>query len=246
MTMDDRRRREIAHGKFLAADPLKWWGHAGWAGQYRVDRRVRLFAEKAGLRAGDEVVELGAGTGEFTKRLALSGARITAIEISPDLVKLAEDRLKGVPGVELIQGDAESLESLGDRTFDAVVGNSILHHLDAGKALASAFRVLKPGGHVAFSEPNMLNPQIAMQKNIPWLKKALGDSPDETAFFVWQMRRLLREAGFVDVHVRPFDFLHPSLPDALAKRLVGPLAFLEHVPFVRAIAGSLLIWARKP
>ena len=39
----------------------------------------------------------------------------------------------------------------------------------------------------------MLNPQIAIQKNIPWVKRKLGDSPDETAFFRWPLRRLLEE-----------------------------------------------------
>ena len=58
------------------------------------------------------------------------------------------------------------------------------------EALRDIYRVLKPGGTIYFTEPNMLNPQIAMQKNIPWIKRKLGDSPDETAFFRWPLRRL--------------------------------------------------------
>jgi hypothetical protein len=41
---------------------------------------------------------------------------------------------------------------------------------------------LKSGGTIYFTEPNMLNPQIAIQKNVSWVKRKLGDSPDETAF----------------------------------------------------------------
>ena len=72
--------------------------------------------------------------------------------------------------------------------FDAVVGSSVLHHLDVAQALRECFRVLKPEGVICFTEPNMLNPQIALQKNISFLKKRLGDSPDETTFFRWQIQ----------------------------------------------------------
>ena len=50
----------------------------------------------------------------------------------------------------------------------------------------------------------MLNPQIAIQKNIPWIKRKLGDSPDETAFFRWPLRRLLEQTGYRDVRIDPF------------------------------------------
>jgi len=242
----ERHRHEIEHGKFLASDPLKHWSHASWAGQERVARRAKLFIEKTGIRPGLEVLELGFGLGEFTGRLALSGARVTAVDISPDLKAIAEKAVGHRPNVKLVLGDAETLSDFRDASFDAVVGNSILHHLDAMKTLKSVFRVLKPGGRIAFSEPNMLNPQIALQKNIPWLKKALGDSPDETAFFSWPMRGLLRASGFAEVHVEPFDFLHPALPKGFARRFAPLAEKLEKIPGLRQIAGSLLISAQKP
>jgi hypothetical protein len=62
------------------------------------------------------------------------------------------------------------------------------------------------------SAPNMLNPQIAIQKNVSWVKRKLGDSPDETAFFHWPLQRLLERTGFRDVRIDPFDFLHPKTP----------------------------------
>ena len=62
------------------------------------------------------------------------------------------------------------------------------------------------------SAPNMLNPQIAIQKNVSWVKRKLGDSPDETAFFRWPLQRLLERTGFRDVRIDPFGFLHPKTP----------------------------------
>ena len=135
--------------------------------------------------------------------------------------------------------------SFPEESFDHVVGSSVLHHLEIRKALSEIFRVLKPGGSIAFTEPNMMNPQIAIQKNIPSIKKRMGDSPDETAFFKWQIKRLLAQAGFNSIEVIPFDFLHPAVPP----RLIGTIKWMGHVaeriPLIRGIAGSLYITAIK-
>ena len=106
------------------------------------------------------------------------------------------------------------------------MGSSVLHHLEIKEALRDIYRVLKPGGTIYFTEPNMLNPQIAIQKNIPWIKRKLGDSPDETAFFRWPLRRLLERTGYRDVRIDPFDFLHPKTPVAL----------IDQVERVRAVS----------
>ena len=91
----------------------------------------------------------------------------------------------------------------------------------------------------------MLNPQIAIQKNIPWIKQKLGDSPDETAFFRWPLRRFLERAGYRDIRVDPFDFLHPKMPVALIDRMDAFGRFLENVPVISEVAGSLYIRAMK-
>ena len=96
-----------------------------------------------------------------------------------------------------------------------------------------------------FTYEIMLNPQIAIQKNVPWVKRKLGDSPDETAFFRWPLRRLLEQTGFHDVRIDPFDFLHPKTPIALINGLNSFGRFLEKVPVIAEFAGSLYIRAVK-
>ena len=91
----------------------------------------------------------------------------------------------------------------------------------------------------------MLNPQIALQKNVPAVKKRLGDSPDETAFFRWPLRRLLERTGFRDVRVTPFDFLHPRCRKRWIPFVQKFGHGIENTPLLREIAGSLYIRATK-
>jgi hypothetical protein len=91
----------------------------------------------------------------------------------------------------------------------------------------------------------MLNPQIAIQKNVSWIKRRLGDSPDETAFFRWSLRRRLTQTGYSDIQIDPFDFLHPKTPVPLIDSLNALGRFLENMPAFSEFAGSLYIRAVK-
>ncbi len=243
---DARAAREAAHGKVLAENGQHNWCRGTWVAQARIARRARMMVEATGMGPGRRVLELGYGTGDYTKLFAVTRADITGIDISPDLKRIAEQRLGGLSNVHLTLGNAETLEGVPDGHFDIVVGNGILHHLDAQRALGNLFRVLKPGGRLAFVEPNMLNPQVMMIKHIGWLKERYGESPDETAFFRWQMMRYLREARFVDLSVQPFDFAHPILSERAARRFDPFFLWLERTPILREIGGSLFITAKKP
>lgn len=240
---DLRLDREMAHGQFIARAGEQVWNWSSAAGKLRWQRRVELFKAFLGDRELS-VLEVGCGTGLFTQALAQTGHRLTAIDLSEDLLRLAEQRVS--PGRVQFSRQNAYEPTFADQTFDALVGSSVLHHLDVARALRAFHRLLKPGGRLCFTEPNMLNPQIALQKNIPCLKKWAGDSPDETAFIRWSIARQLTRAGFDQVSVRPFDFLHPALPAATLRWLAPCGAGLERLPLVKEIAGSLLIKARKP
>ncbi len=84
------------------------------------------------------------------------------------------------------------------KIFDSIVGSSVLHHLDIDNALNEFIECCpnRSATCILFTGAICLTPQIMLQKNIPYLKKKLGDSPDETAFFKW--RTALRQHGFAD------------------------------------------------
>ncbi len=239
------KNNEILHGKKLSeADPERIWGWGSPAGRVRAERRARLIAEAACLVSGMKVLEIGCGTGFFTEIFAQYGAHITAVDISRDLLDIA--RGKGLPRerVHFIEKPFEECEV--DGPFDAVIGSSILHHLDIDESFSKIFRLLKPGGMMSFAEPNMLNPQILLQKNIPWLKRLMGDSPDETAFVRWPLKTVLMKKGYVGIRITPFDWLHPSTPESLIDFVSAVGGFLEKTPGLSEFAGSLLITCRRP
>ena len=240
--MTNRITKEIQHGRFLAKHGAgEIWNWESPAGRQRWKRRVQMLSDH--LRPGMTILEIGCGTGYFTRELTRRGADIVAIDVSPDLLEIAKAKYSA-PNVRYEIQNAYAL-TYADAMFDSVVGSSILHHLEIEEALREIYRVLKPGGTIYFTEPNMLNPQIAMQKNIPWIKRRLGDSPDETAFFRWPLRRLLEQTGYRDVRIDPFDFLHPKTPVPLIDRLNALGHILENVPVISEFAGSLYIRAVK-
>jgi len=239
---DERTRNEILHGEYIRKHGEEVWNWSSPAGKMRWARRCRLFTEFLGNHKS-LVLEIGCGTGLFTKELARTDNTIVAIDISAALIAKAKERISAA-NVNFVVGNAQEAEFKSE-SFDFIVGSSTLHHLDVNSALKEFFRILKPGGKIMFTEPNMMNPQVALIKNLPFIKRRAGDSPDETAFFRWEIADRLKETGFVDIIVEPFDFLHPQAPASLlfvAERLAS---FLEKIPLAREFAGSLILQGRK-
>jgi ubiquinone/menaquinone biosynthesis C-methylase UbiE len=242
MQTKGRIENEIEHGKYIYEKGENIWNWSSPAGKIRWERRCQIFLSFIGNQNKD-ILEIGCGTGLFTLELVKSNNNFTAIDISPDLIILAKKRLP-FPNVSILIENAYNT-SFKDEQFDFIVGSSILHHLEVKDAIKEIYRLLKPGGKFIFTEPNMMNPQIAIQKNIPFIKKMAGDSPDETAFTKHGITKKFQKAGFHEVIVYPFDFLHPAIPKSLLKIMIPFCSFLEKVPIVNQFAGSLIISGTK-
>lgn len=240
---EERIDREKQHGAWIAYHGEEVWNWSSPAGKLRWGRRVAMFQEFLGS-PGISVLEIGCGTGLFTAEIAAKGHRLTAIDISPDLIALARERVTSDNVTFMVENAYAT--TFPDAGFDAIIGSSCLHHLDIARALPEFYRLLKPGGRIMFTEPNMLNPQIFLQKNIPVLKRMAGDSPDETAFVRFTLAAELGRAGFRNITIKPFDFVHPALPSGSLGMAEPLLNALEAIPLVREIAGSLVITASHP
>jgi ubiquinone/menaquinone biosynthesis C-methylase UbiE len=238
-TLSKRIERERQHGKHILEFNESNWGWNTPAGQIRKQRRANFLTKlDENLSASSRVLEIGCGTGTFTGALNKVFKNLVCLDVSDFLLNEAK---KKYPAVEFVNGDAHKT-SFGDQSFDLIVGCSVLHHLDWHIALKEFKRLLKPGGRIRFSEPNLLNPQIFLQKNWPWLKEKLGDSPDEYAFTPSQIRKTLEQLEYTQIDAVPFDFLHPSTLTGLIKPMTYLGALLEKTP-LRNIAGSIKISA---
>jgi len=241
--MNSRATHEIRHGELLAGQDTELiWGWGTPAGRLRARRRAELIGKGAKLGPGVLALEIGCGTGMFTEMFARTGARIIAVDISPDLLKKANARGLPEDRVRFLQRRFEDCDVEGP--FDAVIGSSILHHLEPEPTYAKIYELLKPGGVMSFAEPNMLNPQVFMERKLRRLFPYV--SPDETAFVSWKLRRALRQKGFVDVEITPYDWLHPSVPRPFIRLVSVVGRAFETIPLLRELAGSLYIRAVRP
>ncbi len=136
-----------AHDKaaFVAANPEAQ--PAWFLNRYHEWLQMQALLEGLDL-AGREVLDIGAGQGFDSRRLALRGARVTALEFNP---LLAEAGLTAFPDLRWIGGFGHALP-FRSGSFDAVFINAALHHMrDIPATIAEALRVLRPGGTLVTS-----------------------------------------------------------------------------------------------
>ena len=240
--MSDRVANELQHGKYLAEHGAQYlWGWGTPAGEQRARRRGKLVAETAGLGPGVKALEVGCGTGLFTEAFVATGAHVLAVDLSPELLAAARERNYTGGSVDFVEA---RFESVGERgPFDAIIGSSVLHHLVVEEALERMVALLRDDGCVVFAEPNMLNPQIFVERKFRRLFPFV--SPDETAFVRGRLAGQMREAGLRDIRIVPFDWLHPLTPRWLIPAVKATGGAFEKIPLVREFSGSLLICAKK-
>ena len=202
----------------------------------------KLIGLGARLGPGARVLEIGCGTGLFTEMFARSGCSILArgafLRCPPREGEGARESCQK-DTVRLTCGRFEDCGVGG--AFDAVIGSSVLHHLDLIDSLVKIHGLLRPNGILSFAEPNMLNPQVFAERKLRRLFPSV--SPDETAFVRWTLTNDLQQAGFRDIEIVPFDWLHPAVPPRLIRLVLWTGGVLERTPFLRELSGSLLIRA---
>lgn len=115
-----------------------------------VAARLVDFAQ---VRAGEAVLDVGTGTGVVAVTAARAGARVTALDLTPELLAVARENASVAQcgGIDWTEGDAEQLP-YPDAAFDVVL--SQFGHMFAPRpdvAIAQMRRVLKPGGRIAFA-----------------------------------------------------------------------------------------------
>jgi SAM-dependent methyltransferase len=165
-----------------------------------------------GLGADDTVVDLGAGTGQFTVAVAPWVARVVAVDVSPVMLERLRHKVAGLDGVEVAQAGFLTYQHAGPPA-DLVYSRYALHHLPdlwKGVALARVARVLRPGGlfrlwDVVYDfEPHEVDERVAA-----WIAATASTSVadgwtgdelaehvrDEHSTFTWLLEPMLERAG---------------------------------------------------
>jgi len=155
------------------------WGRFDLSGMDRVGLEVHLRLLREHIRAGDRVLDAGAGPGRFTLELARLGARVVAGDISPAQLELHAEKTASVEDSiesrELL--DITDLGRFPDGSFDAAlcVGGPLSYVLgEADRALSELLRVTKQGGTVLLSVMSLLGTARAFFEQISGLIDEFG------------------------------------------------------------------------
>ena len=135
----------------LYSQLARYYDRIYWSKDYsgEVDFLVRLF-DRSGV-TGKSLLEVGCGTGNHTKPLVARGYRVTAVDISEDVLRVARGKVR--QGARFLRGDMRDLGAVVEGEFDAVVClfSTISYNLtrsDLRKTLRSFYGHVKAGGVV--------------------------------------------------------------------------------------------------
>lgn len=204
--------------------------HAAWCGSpfYRFYHR-KFLEDFHNLPSGSLILEIGCGLGNDGLELLRSGYRVVETDVSPGQLAEAQ-RLHRERGFESssahLLADAASLP-FADASFDGVLMVASLHHLpDPGRALREVRRVLRSGGLLVLgTEPNdwqnrtiyplgkiFLRILRAVTGRGHDLSEAVSEADKLTEGFSGvALKRLLHEAGFQRVELKPAGYLSAAV-----------------------------------
>ncbi len=146
------------------------------------------------------MLDVGCGTGAFTRRFADKNADVFGVDISHKSTVLAG---KVAPECSFFTGDAECLP-FGNESLDIVLFSGVLHHLPSMEgALSECNRVLKPGGRFVGFDPNGRNPAMWLYRSSSSpLATRKGWTENERLLVKEEIHTALIHAGFSDVTVK--------------------------------------------
>ena len=187
LASDDSYARVMAHARYDPEHIARFfddYGKREWerfevSAMDRVNLEVHLRLLREHIRAGDRVLDAGAGPGRFTLELARLGATVVVGDISPRQLELHAEKTveveSSIESRELL--DITDLSRYDDASFDAVVcfGGPLSYVLDeADTALAELLRVTKPAGRVLVSVMSLLGAARAFFSGWPELIEKFG------------------------------------------------------------------------
>jgi glycosyltransferase involved in cell wall biosynthesis len=173
-----------------------------------------------------EVLEIGTATGYLSSEMARLGCAVTGIEQDPQMAEIARQHCR-----EMIVGDIEDLDFSKLGQYDTVVFGDVLEHLrNPREILQRASALLKPGGKVLMSLPNVANIWVRLNLLFGRFNYSRVGILDEThlRFFTLQtMRQLVNDSGFDVISVNATPIPLPVILPSTSKG--NSLSFLHYL-----------------
>jgi SAM-dependent methyltransferase len=245
----------IPTGHQQNADQIAFWN--GPAGQHWTDRQQAqdtllapvsdILIDRAGVKAGERIVDVGCGCGATTLALAEKiGAtgHVLGIDISAPMLGRARQMLPAGLPVDFVLADA-TVHPFVTGSFDLLVSRfGVMFFAEPVLSFANMRRALRPSGRLAFAcwreprdNPWMMTPLQAVYQHVPKLPRPGPEDPGPFAFASEQrVTSILGEAGFAGIAMERCDL---KLDIAIGRGLDGAVeTALEIGPASRALEGQ--------
>jgi SAM-dependent methyltransferase len=199
---DVRSRRTAFEGRAVALGDSEYRGLRVFAAP-GLHGHVAQLAERQ-LSPGARVADLGSGTGAFALRLADMGYRVTACDLVAENFGAGEC-------TRFVQTDLDGDILPGEEgAFDALFALEILEHLEnPRRCLRRAFELLRPGGRLIVSTPNIASPaskaRFVATGRFQWFSdKDRRDLGHITPISPWWLRDAVSSAGFQQIELSDY------------------------------------------
>ena len=214
----------------VAAGPnaaqIEFWNGQAGAKWVRFQRRMdstlgalgELAMERSGIAAGERVIDVGCGCGDTTieiaRRVAPTGS-VHGVDVSRVMLALAAERLEAETGlnatVEFGDGEVHRFAQGGADVVYSRFG--VMFFANPVAAFANLLAALSPAGRLAFVcwRPLALNPWVRVPLSVAARHVVMPEppGPEDPGEFAFaddaRIRRILTEAGFVDIAIEAHD-----------------------------------------
>jgi dolichol-phosphate mannosyltransferase len=202
--------------------------------------RAQTFRHLVHLLPGQTILEIGCGKGLFTKQLyqvSRGENKITAVTFQEDSPQA------DMPSSVEVLNLTTIVEQLEGRQFDFIVAMDLMDKSNCSWLLQQVYKLLKPGGQIIFYESNPWNIFLQGSRLVSGL---FGKKDRRQLLNRTELYELMSELGFIKIFSVFNDFVYAPLTPKAVWVLRNLSIILENFPFIRTLAGSILIHAQKP